>query len=159
MYRAVLTAGTRKDGVLRQLEQIIMNENDFKYVIDGLTEILFGTAYTYGEIIADEMISYKFRCVCRQYFTQEVAEDTSIESHLYYLTEDMRSFGAFKQMKTKVSVLVPSGSAAGNAGDGYTQRTLPIADLVRITPQQKEAMGMIIREISVSKLGLMTFVL
>lgn len=132
---------------------------DFKYAMEDLTKIQIGAKYSYDEIIGNENISYKFRSICRQVFEQEVAPETTVESHLYYLDRNSRSYEAYKKLKTQVTVLVVDGARVQEDGSPqYRQRVLKIQDLALLSPVQKEKMGMVVQEIEVSKLGLTMFV-
>lgn len=138
----------------------MQSNQDFKYAMEDLTRIQIGAKYSYDEIIENESISYKFRSICRQVFEREVAPDTTIESHLYYLENGSQSCETYRKLKTLVTVLV--ADAALKQEDGtpqYHQRTLKVQELALLSPVQKQKMGIIIQEIEISKLGLSMFVL
>lgn len=128
--------------------------------MEDLTRIQIGARYSYEEIIENENISYKFRSICRGIFEKEVAPDTTIESHLYYLGKDTQSYEAYCRLKTMVTVLVADAVLKQEDGSPqYHQRTLKVQELVLLSPVQKQKMGMILQEIEISKLGLTMFVI
>ncbi len=137
-----------------------MQDNDFKYVMDDLYRISLGTHLTYAEIIENTDISYKFRQICKQYFVQEVAEDTTLESHLYYLSPKDRSYDTYRHLKAKVLCMVAQpGKVQKDGSPVFAERVLDIKELASLSPDTKKALSMVIREVTVSKVGLMTMVL
>ena len=137
-----------------------MTQDDFKYMMQDLYRLYFGVKCTYREILQNEDAYYKFKAVVRQYLIREVDEDTTIESHLYYLEKDSESFRAYRKMKTKVTCMVPDTRRPPKE-DGkpyYRQEVFTVDDLVKVPAQTKERMGVIIQEIVVSKMGLAALV-
>ena len=80
---------------------------DFKYVIADLSRIYFGTRYSYRELIASEDVSFKLRMIFRTWMLSEVEEDTTLESHLYYLDKDSTSYEVLHQLGAKARVSYP----------------------------------------------------
>ena len=122
--------------------------NDYKYIMEGLTEIAVGTRYTYAELEDNPELSYKFRCIIKRFFEQEVGRETSLESHLYYM----------KQIKAKIRVYCPvTGKSFGRTKTIYKEQILKADELSKIPLSEKNRRGMIVHELQLSKLGLMTF--
>ena len=82
--------------------------NDYKYVLDSLSVLQLGSRFTYRELLDDIEISYKFRCIIKQHILQEVDADTTLESHLYYLSDVDESFRVYQQLKVKIFHLLKS---------------------------------------------------
>ena len=61
------------------------------------------------------------------------------------------------KIKVKVNVLTEKKSLFGKKKMVYTEKILTLKELTEMNLARKKASGMIIREIIVSKLGLMTF--
>ena len=59
--------------------------NDFKYIIEDLYRLYFGAKCTYREIMESDETYTRFKALCRHYLMTEVDQDTTLESHLYYL--------------------------------------------------------------------------
>ena len=120
-----------------------MTQDDFKYMMQDLYRLYFGVKCTYREILQNEDAYYKFKAVVRQYLIREVDEDTTIESHLYYLEKDSESFRAYRKMKTKVTCMVPDTRRPPKE-DGkpyYRQEVFTVDDLVKVPAQTKERMA------------------
>lgn len=136
-----------------------MAENDFKYVMDDLYSISLGVRYTYEEVIENLDISVKFRNICRQVFESEVDGNTTIESHLYYLDPKSYSCRIYDHLKAKVTVEVIDPKKTKEDGSPlYREMKIPVKELAGITPETKKAMGMVLHELTISKVGLMTTV-
>lgn len=132
----------------------------YRYVIDQMTSIEIGARWTYEELIENVEVSHKFRQICRSVFEAEVDGSTTIESHLYYLDRTSRSYEIYKKLKTKVTCMIPDTKKKPKE-DGtpyYRQEVFQVDDLVKVPPETKERMGVIIQEIQVSKMGLSSVV-
>jgi hypothetical protein len=83
-------------------------------------------------------------------------EDT-LESHLYYLEPSGFITKIYRQMKAriKVNVIEEKKGLFGRGQKRYVTRLLTIEELTAMSPEQKEAVGLVIQELSVSKLALM----
>lgn len=134
-------------------------DNDFKYVMLDTGNIYLGARFTFGELLEQEMVPFKLKTVIRRYFLPEVTEDTSLESQFYYLEEGTVLCETFKQLRIKVKVNVQEEKKAffGKTTYRYVEKILRLNELTGCNLAKKKASGMIIREIIVSKLGLMTF--
>ncbi len=137
-----------------------MNENDYKYILDSLSLLQLGSRYTYRELLENIDISYKYRCIIKKIILQEVAEDTTLESHLYYMKPESESCRVYQQLRARIRIYVPvcKKRFGGREETSYEERVLTPEELSVISPQQKELMGMIISELQLSKMGLMNFV-
>lgn len=132
---------------------------DFKYVMQDTYQLYLGAKYTFAEICANEDVPFKFRLIVERYVYDEADPDTSLESHFYYLTEKSFLFRLYKQikLKVKINILEEKKNLLGQAKKQYTTRTLALDQLVKMLPAEKEKQGVVIQEISCSKMSLMTF--
>ncbi|MBR4667868.1 MAG: hypothetical protein IKO76_03835 [Butyrivibrio sp.] len=133
----------------------IVNEDDFKYYMQDIERNYFGARYSYQEILDNEMAPFKFKTIITKYLKDEVDLDTKLESHFYYLTTDSFDYQIFKQLKTRIRVVEYKGSE--DSSRGFKEKIYTIEQLARISPEDKEKQGMIIREIFISKLALFAF--
>ncbi|MGN0376937.1 MAG: hypothetical protein ACI4ED_04810 [Suilimivivens sp.] len=136
-----------------------LQDNDFKYVMMDMGNIYLGARFTYEELINQEMVPFKLKTIIRQYFLKETTPDTSLESQFYYLERDTFLYETFKQLriKVKVNIQVKKKSLLGKTSYKYEEQILTLKELTDINLAKKKVSGMIIREIIISKLGLMTF--
>ncbi len=133
----------------------IVNENDFKYYMQDIERYYFGARYNYSELLNNEMVPFKFKTVITKYIKDEVDYDTTLESHLYYMNREGFDYKIYKQLKSRVRASQYKNPESPEKG--YKEKIYTIEELVRITPEEKEKSGMIIRELIVSKLALFAF--
>lgn len=125
---------------------------DYRYIMQDVSSIYLGAKYTYGELTEDEEIPFKIKSLVNRYVKQELSgEDVSLESHFYYMEGKGFAYQTFLQLKTKVkiSILEPK-----KGEPVYVTRTLKLQDFVKIPPEEKKEKGILIQEISFSKLAL-----
>ncbi len=132
---------------------------DYKYVMQDTTQLYLGAKYTLQEMTENEEIPFKFRLILERYVSEEVSQDTTLESHLYYLTGESRNLKIYDHIKMKVRFLEKSkkDGILGKNKREYVTQVLPIKKFAEISAAEKERRGIVIQEISVSKLALMTF--
>lgn len=132
---------------------------DYKYSMQDTGTFYIGAKYTLDEIVEEEGITFKFRLIVERYILPEADLEDTLESHLYYL--DPKSFlvKIYKQLKAriKVNVIEEKKPLLGRPAKAYTTKLLTIEELAAIPAREKEAMGMVIQELSVSKLAMMAF--
>ena len=121
--------------------------------------IYLGARFTFGELLEQEMVPFKLKTIIRRYFLSETTEDTSLESQFYYLEKGTILYDTFKQLriKVKVNVQAEKKSFFGKTTCKYEEKIMSLDELTDCNLARKKASGMIIREIIISKLGLMTF--
>ena len=130
-----------------------------KYSMQDTTTLYVGTKYTLGEIIEEENISFKFRLIVERYILPEADLQDTLETQLYYLKPESFVVKIYKQIKAKVkiNIIEEKKSVTGKISRGYATRVMTVEQLAAMTPAQKEAQGVVIQELSISKLALMTF--
>ena len=146
----------KKVGILESLEQDISFYEDYKYNMQDTGRVYVGCKYTFGEFLEEEEISFKFRMVVQKYILPEADLEDTLETHLYYLPEDSFLVKLYRQMKARVriSILEEKKSFFGKCTKAYATRQVTVEELAAMTPEEKEACGVVIQEISVSKLAL-----
>ncbi len=146
----------KKVGILESLEQDISFYEDYKYNMQDTGRVYVGCKYTFGEFLEEEEISFKFRMVVQKYILPEADLEDTLETHLYYLPEDSFLVKLYRQMKARVriSILEEKKSLFGKCTKAYATRQVTVEELAAMTPEEKEACGVVIQEISVSKLAL-----
>lgn len=131
---------------------------DYKYVLQDVSTLYLGARYTYEELIESQEIPFKIKTLVNRYIKPELGgEDLSLESHFYYMEGKGFAYQTYLQLKTKVkySVLQEKKGLGGRIKQSYTTKTMKLKEFVEIAPAQKEKLGIMIQEISFSKLALM----
>ena len=75
-----------------------MADQDFKYIIQDLTNIYLGARSTYEELMEDENVPHKLKEIIVRVMLTEVAPDTTPENHVFYMEKDSASFKAYKKI-------------------------------------------------------------
>ena len=129
---------------------------DFKYCMQDTSRVYVGSRYTFEELLDEEDLLFKFRLVVERYIMPEADPEDTLESHLYYLLPESFIVKLYKRLKVrvKVGVIEEKKSLLGRSGKQYVSKTLTIDELVNIPPAKKQQQGMVVQELSVSKLAL-----
>ena len=132
---------------------------DGKYCMQDIGNLYIGSKYTFEEILEDEEIFFKFRLLVQRYLLPEADREDTLETHLYYLDDKSFLVKIYRQLKArvKISILEDRKHLNGKTVREYMTRTVPVEELVKMSVSQKEAAGVVIQELAVSKLALMTF--
>lgn len=130
---------------------------DYKYSMQDTGRIYVGCKYTFAELLDEENILFKFRLVMEKYVLDKADREDTLETHLYYLAPDSFLVKLYEQMRArvKVNVIEEKKSIFGSRKKQYVTKQLSIGQLTAIDPAQKEKQGLVIQELSVSKLALM----
>ncbi len=135
-----------------------MENRDYKYIMQDVSTIYLGARYTYEELTNEEEMPFKIKSLVNRYIKQELnGENLSLESHFFYMEPQGFAYQTYLQMKTKVkiSILEEKKGFGGKVKKVYTTQTMKLQDFVKIPPAEKEKQGIMIQEISLSKLALM----
>ncbi|MCM1173810.1 MAG: hypothetical protein NC341_02030 [Blautia sp.] len=133
--------------------------NDFKYYMQDAGRLYFGARYSYAELLAHEMVPFKFKSIIEHYIMKDTRPDTTLESQFYYMTPEMFSCKTYGQLKAKVkvSLLVEKKTLFGKSRMVYRDQLFSLDEFVRMNLAQKKKHGVKIQEILLSKLALMSF--
>lgn len=136
-----------------------MTDKDFKYVMQDIYRLYFGAKCTYQEILVHEDTYARFKAICRHYLITEVDRDTTLESHLYYLTPDRPEAEVYSQLGTRVKLSFPfvKKGLLGREEKIYREEIWKISDLMELSARQKQLRGIVISEIQISKIKLREF--
>ena len=116
-----------------------------------------GAKYTINEIAENEDILFKFRKVCVESLKNGSDGDDSLETILYYMQPEDFRVQVLKQMRSKVRVnIIKEKSFFGKKKKEYVTEFMSIPNLVSMTKDEKESVGLVIQELRVNKLALLT---
>lgn len=148
-----------KEKLINSLNEATEYE-DFVYVMQDTSSYYIGTKITYAQAMENENIPFKFKAIIEHYLSKDTDVSTSIESHLYYMTEEQFSYKTFTQLKArvKISILEPKKKLFKKTDEyEYREKIVSLSDLVEMNLAKKKGNGLIIRELVISKLALMSF--
>lgn len=135
--------------------------NDFKYYMQDVGNLYLGACFRYAELMEHEMVPFKLKSIIEHYLMKDpqIDENTTLESHFYYITHDMFSYKTYMQLKAKVKVclLVEKKPLFGKEKVVYQSQVIALEQFAGMNLARKKKQGVKIQEISISKLALMSF--
>lgn len=144
---------------MMQQNEIDVQDNDFKYVMQDTGSVYLGARFTFQELMEQESVPFKIKAILTHYIFKEVNPSTSLESQFYYMESGNFLYETFCQLKIrlKVNVLEEKKTLFGKKKLRYVEKILTLQQLAEMNLAKKKASGVIIREIIISKLAMMTF--
>lgn len=135
-----------------------MAENDFKYVVQSFSDFYIGARWTYGEMLVNENMPFKWKAIVRHYILKDVAPDNTMENHIFFMTEKDFSYDTLRELraKFKMSVWVEADGKRHKNGH-YESREYKIEEIVKSTQLHRQMDTIVVEELHLSKLALMTF--
>lgn len=134
-----------------------MAENrDFKYIVQDISSLYVGARFTYGELIENEDVPHRLKEVIFRIFMKEVAEDTTPENHVFYLSKDSASYRAYHKMKARFRMSVWEPAGKGRKRAGYVNREYALDEVVGNRELAGKMNTIVVEEVKISKLGLST---
>ena len=133
----------------------IVNENDFKYYMQDIERYYFGARYSYSELLNNEMVPFKYKTIITKYLKDEVDYGTTLESHLYYMNTEGFDYRIYKQLRSRVRTSMYKDPEKREKG--FKEKVYAIEQLVKLDKEEKEKLGIIVRELIFSKLALFGF--
>ena len=127
--------------------------NEFKYIMQDLYRLYFGAKCTYREILESDETYTRFKALCRHYLITEVDQETTLESHLYYLTPEDEAAEVYRGLGARVRLSVPSvkKGITGRQQRIFREEIWKVEDLIALSAQQKQQRGIVISEIQIPK--------
>ena len=133
----------------------IVNENDFKYYMQDIERYYFGARYSYSELLNNEMVPFKYKTIITKYLKDEVDYENTLESHLYYMNTEGFDYRIYKQLRSRVRTSMYKDPEKREKG--FKEKVYAIEQLVKLDKEEKEKLGIIVRELIFSKLALFGF--
>ena len=131
---------------------MMAQSNDFKYVIQDFGNIYIGARYTYGEMVSGDEMPFKWKAIVRHYFLKEVAPETTLEDHIFFLKEEDLSYQTLKELKASFKMSVWS-----EAKKHYESREYKITDIINNKELHERMDHIVVEEMHLGKLSLLSF--
>lgn len=132
-----------------------MSNQDFKYVMQDMTNVYIGAKYSYEELMELDEVPFKLKTILSHYMLKEVACDTKIEDHIFYLNETDMSYMVYDQMKARFRLSVWQDEKDGVKTPGYKSRVYRIKEIVGNEELMRKKDTIIVEEMHITKLGLL----
>ncbi len=132
---------------------------DYRYVLQNTGALYIGAKFSFGDIITEEEVPFKFRTIMSKYALGEVDGEDTFESIFYYMQPEGFLYEVFLQLRTKVKVaqLTEVKGMFGRRKQVYKEHLYSLKELVGIPKGEKERLGIVVQEIQFSKLAIMAF--
>ena len=128
-------------------------ENDFKYFIQDFDGVYIGTKYSFDELVNGEDIPPRLQGIIERYLADGLDLSTTLESQLYYLTPESPEYNVYRRLKARVKFTQKKKSDPSR----FVSKNMKVVDFAEIPVERKQNLGIVIRELELSKIGLMSF--
>ena len=136
-----------------------MENRDFKYVMHDMTNLYIGAKYSYDELLVSDDVPFKLKTLISRFILREVAGNTTIENHIFYLKETDMSYQIFKEMKAKFRLSVWKDETDGVKKTGYKRETYRITEIIGNEELMRKKDITMVEEMHITKLRLMAVAL
>ena len=135
-----------------------MANNDFKHIVQDFNNFYIGARFTYKEMMTNEYMPFKWKGIIAHYLVKTVDPNTTMENHIFFLTEDDFAYETYKELKAKfkLDVWVPSDPKKRKPAH-YESRLYSIQEIVKSKELHDMMDTIIVEEIQLSKLALLAF--
>ncbi|MBP5198025.1 MAG: hypothetical protein J6033_03125 [Lachnospiraceae bacterium] len=132
---------------------------DNKYCIQEISTLFLGVKYTLSEILDDENIPAKLQIIFQRYILEDADPEDTLETNIYYLQEKSPALRVYRQLKckVKVNVLEEKKSLFKGKRTEYVTKVVPVDTVAAMSLEEKQRIGLVVSEISISKLAMMAF--
>ena len=163
MSRKMIEDAVRMSGFKIEISTTMQKTvyENYKYSLQDTAKVYIGAKYTFAELLEQDEVAFKFRLIVERYILaeKEVDPEDTLETHLYYLKPDSFLVKIYDRIKArvKINIIEEKKGIFGRGKKRYVTKELNIRELTAMTPEEKEAKGVVIQEISMSKLALAGF--
>ena len=142
-----------------KIRENLTRYEDYKYVMQDAGNLYIGARYSYAELLEQEMIPFKLKTILTRYILTETSPETTLESQFYYLEENTFLYETYSQLKVRVKTQIQKEkkTISGKTRIEYKEKIFTLQELAQMNLARKKASGMMVREIIVSKLGMIVF--
>ncbi len=127
-----------------------MYDNDYKHVIREMSKTMIGARFSYGEVVANERIPFKFQTIVDRYILPYEDANETIAEHMKKMTPDDKNYRVYEALRTNIRFYRPK-----TKGSGYEEVVYPVNEFVANHSGEQEKI--LIQEIVISNLALTAF--
>ena len=126
-----------------------MADRDYKHVVQDVTNIYIGGKLSYGEMLDLDEIPFKFKVILSHYILKEIARETTIENHIFFMKKDDMSYMIYKKLKAKFRLYVFDENK-----QSYVGREYRIEDIVDDEYLHENMNTIFVEELHIPKINL-----
>ncbi|MDE6687146.1 MAG: hypothetical protein K2J95_06390 [Lachnospiraceae bacterium] len=128
----------------------MMNENDFKYVLQDFSSITLGARYSYHEIMENERVPFKLQSIVERYILPHITDPSmEIGRHVLSLTKEDPCYRIYENLKLRVKYFEPREKG------GFQEKRAKLEGFLEVAGVWKE--DYMLQEIIFSNLAVMAF--
>ncbi len=124
---------------------------DFKYVLQEMSRTMIGARFTYGELLQEERVPFKFQTIVDRLILPYVDADREVGEHILSLTPEDKNTRIYAELKLKVKYFAPSPKG------GFKEYVVPLKELMERKAVSGMPEGTFVQEIILSNLALLAF--
>ena len=128
----------------------------FEHVMQDVSHVYIGAKLSYGSLMDRDDVPFKLRAILAHYMLKEVAPETTISDHLFFIEKNDLSYLAYKQMKARFKLNVfqePDGKKRKQSG--YVSRLCTIDEILTDEILRAKRDTTIVEELIFKKLALL----
>lgn len=133
-----------------------MESNDYKHMIEDFSNIYLGGRLSYKEIMENEDIPFKLRAIFMHYMVAGIAEDTTLENHLFFIQKNSSAYMTYKKLKAKFILNVFYDKDDGKIKAGYHIKEYDIDEVLGNDYLMKNKDVIFLQEVRIKKLRIMS---
>jgi len=130
--------------------------NDFKHVMHDLTNIYIGGKLSYAELMNMDEVPFKLKSIFSHNMLKEVAGDTCLENHIFYINDTDLSYFVYKQLKARFKLSIFSEDGHGKGKPGYKAYEYKIDEIIKNEEIMSKKDQIIVEEMRITKMSLMS---
>lgn len=128
-----------------------MADNDYKHIVQDMTNVYLGGKLSYAEIMDRDETPFKFKTILSRYILKEVADSTTLENHIFYMTKEDESYMIYKQLKAKFRLNV-----FDEKKKHYVSKEYKLDDIVGNVELHEKMNTIFVEELHLTKLNLLS---
>ncbi len=128
----------------------------FGCVMQDVSQVYIGGQLSYGELMERDDVPFKFRAILSHYMLKDVAGETRISDHLFFIQKNDLSYLAYKQMRAKFRLSVwqePDGKKRKTAG--YESRLYTMDEILTDEALRAKRDTTVVEELVLKKMSLL----
>jgi hypothetical protein len=135
----------------------MINNDDFKYIIQDTNCVYFGKELTYAEMLDKDDLPFKFKAIISAYVSKDTDLNVKMTDHILNMADNEFSKRIFEQLKMTVRVYYKT-EKRGLGGKTKVRWVHKACPLKKIKDEYRDEIingNVKIEDISISKLALM----
>ena len=122
-------------------------EDDYKYVLQEFSRTMIGARFTYGELLYEERVPFKFQTIIDRLIRPFADTDMRIGEHIFGLTPEDKNYRIYDNLNVRLRASIPCKDGS------FKVRDLKLEELLELQDNE----DIFVQEVVISNLALMGF--